>query len=164
MTSHSDNQYGKNWLESFQPLLSPHITFRLHPSISHSFLCSLSSLHCLICFPHLKSSSVCPSSSYPSHHASSFSVTHPPRPPFLRSRSLYLFHKWVYIFHMPNFFFLSAVLPEDITCASLRKWINWLLDCPSPSVFLPIPDLLCCPHYTELLMCLFSAVHINIST
>lgn len=55
MTSHTDNPYRKYWLESFQPPLSPHITFTSLTIFFHlSLLCS----HFLL--PYLKSPCLSP--------------------------------------------------------------------------------------------------------
>lgn len=135
MTSHFDNQCRKDWLGSFQPPLSPHITSTLHclyPSISHCCSCSLCSCLCLIHIP----PSVYPLSSF-IHH-----ITHHA---FLwRMLALHLFALAQYIIsindstlgffllYCPRMLFMHQSVLLSIFCPSQICWDeNYTLMCLS---------------------------------
>lgn len=163
MTSHSDNQCRKKLAGKFPT--SPFSSYYLQAfSIHSSLLCSLSSLHCLICFPRLKSPSVCRSSSYPSHHASLFSVTHA-RPPSLHSSSLYNFDEWVYIFHLP-WFSVPFNCTDQGCYLCITEEVNKLTVRLSFSICFCKSQSYCAVHITLSCWCVYflQCIHMNAHT
>ena len=141
MTSHFDNQCREDWLESFQPPLSAHITFTpltvsIPPSLAVARVLSAAST---VRFPRLQSPSAYPSSSF-IHH-----ITH--RVSLWLTLVLHLSALVPYIISIneSTLGFLFSFYCEDVVYQSFS---------PSLSLHrLPSPDWFCCSEYTELLWC-----------
>lgn len=157
MTSHTDNPYRKYWLESFQPPLSPHITFTSLTIFFHlSLLCS----HFLL--PYLKSP--CLSHAIASlHHPFQWLMF----PLHLSSVAPFIIstNECTFFFISLGFLFLFIVMSKDIICASLKNWARRLWACLFPICSSPSsarPRSVLSSHLLWLIfVCLLSSMHMH---